>query len=149
MNWKSFILGFLTGIALLSGISHWKVRPRNVIASWPDDDNKKGMQMMMPWVTEARVGNLGPFVIMVPKSFTDSPEALLQPAKGKNPWIHVTEKEATIYDSKKRAISVDFNASTGEFRSYTYFPKLASGLSFTDREMTGVLEKVDLSVKKK
>ncbi len=149
MNWKSFVMGFVVGVALLSAISHWRVRPQNVIATWPDDDNKKGMQMLAPWVTEARTGKLGPFIVMAPKSFESSPEAILQPAKGKNPWIYFTGQEITIHDSKKRAISVDYEAATGEFRSYSYSPDLVAGPSFMDRGMTGVLQKVELPAKKK
>jgi hypothetical protein len=151
MNWKSFALGFVVGVALLSAISYWRARPQDAIASWPDDDNKKGMQMIAPWVTEARVGNLGPFIAIVPKSFNASPEAFLHPAKMTSPWIYFKGEEILIHDSKKRAVSVDFNASTGEFRSYTFHPDLATatGPSFTDRELTGVMEKFEPQMKKR
>jgi len=151
MNWKSFAFGFVVGVALLSAISHWRARPQNVIASWPDDDNKKGMQMIAPWVTKARIGRLGPFVAMVPNTFDASPEALLQPVKAKSPWIYVKGEEVMIHDGKKRAISIDFNASTGEFSSYTFHPDLttATGPSFTDKNLTGVMEKFEPQMKKK
>jgi len=151
MNWKSFAFGFVAGVALLSAISHWKARPQNVVATWPDDDSKKGMQMIAPWVTEARVGRLGPFVAMVPNSFDTSPEALLQPVKANSPWIYVKGEEVMIHDSKRRSISIDFNASTGEFSSYTFHPDLttATGPSFTDKNLTGVMEKFVPQVKKK
>lgn len=56
-----------------------------------------------------------------------------------------------IHDSKKRAISIDFNASNGEFSSYTFHPDLttATGQSFTDKNLTGVMEKFEPQVKKK
>jgi len=146
MNWKSFAFGFAVGVALLSAISHWRVRPQNVIASWPDDNNKKAMQMLAPWVTEARTGKLGPFIVMAPKSFDSSPEAILQPAKGKKPWIYFTGKEMTIQDSKGRTISVYYEASTGEFSSYGYYPNFVAGPGFIDKRMTGVLEKIELPV---
>jgi len=149
MNWKSFAFGFVVGVALLSAISHWRVRPQNVIASWPDDDNKKAMQILVPWITKARTGKLGPFIIMAPKSFDSSPEAMLQPAKGKSPWIYFTGSEIMIHDSKKRAISVNYEAKTGEFRFYSYSPDLVAGPSFVDKRMTGVLEKIELPVNRK
>lgn len=149
MNWKSFGLGFLLGVALLSAISHWRMRPQNVIATWTDENSKTAMKMIAPWITEARVGKLGPFLVMVPKSFDNNPEAFLRPTKANHPWVYVTEKEIMIYDKKKSAISVDYDASTGQLSSYSYFPDLTTGTSYTDRRMTGLMEKVELPAKKK
>ena len=58
MNWKSFGIGFVVGVALLSGISHYRARTQNVIKTWPED-YQKSMKVIAPWLTEAKVGRIG------------------------------------------------------------------------------------------
>ncbi len=148
MNWKSFAIGFVVGVGLLSGISHFRARTQNVIKTWPED-YQKAMLQMAPWLKEAKVGKIGPFVAMAPKSFDAAPEAMIQPAKGKNPILMLTGNSISINYSKKRAITIDYNASTGEFTSYTYIPSLVAGLSFTDRKLDGSFERLEVPIRKK
>jgi len=152
MNWKSFAIGFVAGVALLSGISHFKARTQNVIKTWPED-YRKGMLQMAPWLTEAKVGRIGPFVAIAPKSFDAASEAMIQamiqPAKEKNPVIYLTENCITINDSKKRAISIDYNPASGEFVSYSYLSDLVAGPTFVDKNLSGSLVRVEAPKQKK
>src|SRR6185369_17544571 len=77
MNWKPFGIGFVVGVALLSGISHYRARTQNVIKTWPED-YQKSMKVIAPWLTEAKVGRIGPFIAMAPKSFDTASEAMIQ-----------------------------------------------------------------------
>lgn len=142
MNWKSFALGFVVGIALLSAINHWISRPRDVTATWPDDDNKKGMKMITPWITKARVVKLGAFAAFVP-SDTRKEEAILQPMKNRFPKV-IIDKDSTpsigFIDSKNRIISVRFNDATGEFKSYDYSPSFLGGISYIDGNLDGAYD---------
>lgn len=147
MNWKSFVLGFAVGVALFSGISHFRTGTQNVIRTWPKE-HQKAMLTMIPWLAEAKVGRLGPFIVMAPKSFDGAPEAMIQPAKEKYPILILSGNSISINDSKKRAITVDCSP-VGEFVSYTYIPSLSAGFRFTDRKLDGSLEKVELPIPKK
>ena len=143
MNWKSFVFGFVAGAALLSGISHWKTRPQDITATWPDDDRKKGMKMLAPWVTKARSWKLGPFAVFAPNDSSQKAEAMMQPIKTRFPQINisagsnVTEPIISLLDSKNRIISVKYKESTGEFESYDYSSNLVSGISFIDSDLDG------------
>jgi hypothetical protein len=144
MNWKSFALGFVAGAALLSAISHWRARPQDITATWPDDDNKKAMKMLAPWVTKARVGKLGPFVVFVPSNSSQKTEAMMYPMKNSFPKISistdsniVTGSTIGFMDSKNRMITVKYNESTGEFESYDFSTNLLSGTSFIDGNLDG------------
>jgi len=90
MNWKSFSLGFVAGVVLLSAISHWRARPQDVTAAWPDDDRKKGMKMLAPWVTKARSWKLGPFAVFAPSDPSQKAEAMMHPVKTKFPMVNVS-----------------------------------------------------------
>jgi hypothetical protein len=143
MNWKSFSLGFVAGVALLSAISHWRTRPQDVTATWPDDDNKKGMKMLAPWVTKARSWKLGPFAVFAPSDPSQKAEAMMYPVRTKFPKISVSiselgaEPSISFLDSKNRIISVSYNESTGEFKSYYFSSNLLSGISFIDGNLDG------------
>jgi hypothetical protein len=142
MNWKSFVIGFLAGVALFSAIGQWRVRPQNVIASWPDDDNKKGMEMMSPWITNARVAKLGAFTVFVP-SDQQKAEAILHPMKNGFPKVIInsdTTPSISFMDSKNRMISVRFNEATGEFTSYDYSPSFIGGISYVDSNLDGAYD---------
>ena len=143
MNWKSFGLGFVVGIALLSGISHYRGRTQNVIKTLPKD-SQEVMKQFAPWLTDAKVGKLGPFVVMAPKSFDATPEAMIQPAKEKNPTLLLSGNTITINDSKRKAITIDYKPATGEFISYTYISDLVSGPSFIDKNLSGNLVRVEV-----
>lgn len=143
MNWKSFALGFLAGAALLSGINHWRTRPQDIMANWPDDDRKKGMKMLAPWVTKARSWKLGPFAVFAPSDSSYKAEAMMQPIKTRYPQINIsTESDGMepiigLLDSKNRMISVKYKESTGEFETYDYSTNIVSGISFIDSNLDG------------
>lgn len=143
MNWKSFAFGFVAGVALLSAISHWRARPQNVIASWPDDDNKKGMQMIAPWITKARVAKLGAFAAFVPSDSSQKTEAIIHPIKTGFPKVNISNSGVvpgptiSLIDSKNRLITVNFSEPTGEFISYDYSPNMITGTSFIDANLDG------------
>jgi hypothetical protein len=144
MNWKSFAMGFVAGAALLSAISHWIARPQDATATWPDDDNKKGMKMLAPWITKARVGKLGPFAVFVPSDSSKKAEAIMHPIKHRFPQINISNNSDfsdgpyfSIVDAKNRAITVRYNESTGEFESYDFSNNLISGISFIDGNLDG------------
>jgi len=143
MNWKPFTLGFVVGAALLSAISHWIARPQDITATWPDDDNKKVMKMIAPWVTKARIGKLGPFAVFVPSNSSQKAEAIMHPIKAKFPKISISNSNSvsgptiSLMDSKNRVISVKYKELTGEFESYDYSSNLLSGISFIHSNLDG------------
>ncbi len=144
MNWKSFALGFLAGAALLSGISHWRTRPQDITATWPDDDRKKGMKMIAPWVSKARSWKLGPFAVFAPSDSSQKAEAMMHPIKNRFPIINISNNSEfgdgpffSIVDAKNRSLSIKYNESTGEFESYDFSTNLISGTSFIDRNLDG------------
>ena len=137
MNWKSFGIGFVVGIALLYSISHWRTRPQNVIKTWPDDDNKKAMKMLAPWITEAKVGKIGPFSVFVPSNSSENTEAIINPIKASFPKIFISGSDIDLVDSKNRSITIKYKESTGEFGSYDYSSDLLSGISFIDSNLDG------------
>ena len=142
MNWKSFALGFVAGVAVISAMSHWISRSRDVAGTWPDDDNKKGMKMMTPWITNARVAKLGAFAAFVP-SDPQKAEAILHPIKSGFPKVIINTESApsiSFMDSKNRIISVRFNGATGEFKSYDYSPSFAEGISYVDGSLVGAYD---------
>jgi len=143
MNWKSFALGFVAGAALLSALSHWNSRPRDVTAAWPDDDNKKGMKMIAPWITKARVAKLGAFVAFVPSDPSRKAEAIIHPIKTGFPKVNISNSGVvpgptiSLIDSKNRMFSVNFSEPTGEFISYDYSSNIVNGTSFIDANLDG------------
>lgn len=142
MNWKSFSLGFLAGVALLSAISHWRARPQDVTANLPDD-RKTNIKRLAPWVTKARSWKLGPFAVFVPGDPSQKSEALMYPVKSKFPIVNVSvsgidsEPSISFVDSKNRIISMSYKESTGEFTSYDFSNSLISGISFIDGNLDG------------
>jgi len=142
MNWKSFSLGFVAGVALLSAISHWRARPQDVTANLPDD-RKTNIKRLAPWVTKARSWNLGPFAVFVPGDPSQKSEAIMYPVKSQFPIVNVSvssmgsEPSISFVDSKNRIISVGYNVSTGEFKSYDFSSNLTSGISFIDGNLDG------------
>jgi hypothetical protein len=143
MNWKSFTLGLVVGAALLSAISYWIARPQDITATWPDDDNKKAMKKISPWVTKARVGKLGPFAVFTPSNSSQKAEAIMHPIKAKFPKISISNSDIVsgptirFMDSKNRVISVKYKESTGEFESYDYSNDQLSGISFIHSNLDG------------
>jgi hypothetical protein len=143
MNWKSFGFGFLAGVVVLSAIGYLRFRPQDVTAKWPDDDNKKAMKMIAPWVTEAKAGKLGGFTVFVPGNSSKT-EAIMYPSKHRFPQINISNNtdicegpSFSIVDAKNRAISLSYNESTGEFESYNYSNNIVSGVSFIDSNLDG------------
>jgi len=143
MNWNSFGLGFLSGVVVLSAIGYLRFRAQDITAKWPDDDNKKAMKMMAPWVKEAKAGKLGAFTVFVPGNSSKT-EAIMYPSKHRFPQINISNNNDfcdgpsfSIVDAKNRVISVSYNESTGEFDSYNYSNNIASGTSFIDRNLDG------------
>ena len=144
MNWKPFVLGFLAGAALLSGISHWKTRSQDITATWPNDDRKKGMKMLSPWVSKARSWKLGPFAVFAPSDSSQKTEGMMHPIKGKFPTINISNNSefgdgpsVSIVDAKNRSLSIKYNELSGDFGSYEFSTNLISGTSFIDRNLDG------------
>lgn len=143
MNWKSFGLGFIAGVAVLSSIGYFRFRPQDITAKWPDNDNKKAVMMLAPWVTKAKAGKLGAFTVYVPSN-PSKPEAIMYPSTQRFPQIFVSDKSDYcespsffIVDAKNRAINVSYKESTGEFESYNYSNDNVSGVTFIDSNLDG------------